>query len=212
MQSLDKIKACYDATAENYAAEFKDELSKKHFDRILLKEFAKINKDKGMFADFGCGPGQTTKFLNDCGITNIVGIDLSGEMIKSANKIFPSIKFETGDFCNLKYDSSFFGSAIAFYAIVNLSYEQVNQAFIEIYRVLKKSSHFLFSFHIGDKVIHQDKFLEKIIDVDFYFFRTEKIMELLSSTGFEIINAVERYPYKDAEYPSKRAYIWVEKK
>lgn len=37
-------------------------------------------------------------------------------------------------------------------------------------------------------------------------------MQLLNETGFEMINALERYPYKDVEYASKRAYIWVEKK
>jgi hypothetical protein len=42
--------------------------------------------------------------------------------------------------------------------------------------------------------------------------KTEKILELLADTGFEIIDAVERYPYKDVEYQSKRGYILTEKK
>lgn len=212
MQPLDKIKACYDVTAENYAEEFIGELSKKHFDRFLLSEFAAVNKGKGTFADLGCGPGQTTKFLFDCGIKDIIGIDLSGEMIKAAHKFFPDIKFETGNFYSLDYPSNYFGAAIAFYAIVNLSYEQVKIAFDEIYRVLKRHGHFLFSFHIGDELIHVEKFLEKDTDIDFYFFQTEKIIDLLDHSGFEIVNAIERYPYKNAEYPSKRAYIWAGKK
>jgi hypothetical protein len=60
-QSPDKIIQCYNDTAHNYAAERIDELSKKHFDRLLLKEFALANKNKGICADFGCGPSQTTK-------------------------------------------------------------------------------------------------------------------------------------------------------
>jgi len=40
-QSQDKIIKCYNNTAADYAADRIDELSKKHFDRLLLKEFAR---------------------------------------------------------------------------------------------------------------------------------------------------------------------------
>jgi len=63
MQSLDKIIKPYNTTAEHYAAAPVHELFKKHFDLLLLKEFALINKNKGRCTDFGCGPGQTTKFF-----------------------------------------------------------------------------------------------------------------------------------------------------
>ena len=43
----DKIKACYDAAANAYAAELFDELSHKPLDRMLLTAFANENKDKG---------------------------------------------------------------------------------------------------------------------------------------------------------------------
>jgi len=46
-------------------------------------------------------------------------------------------------------------------------------------------------------------------NIDFYFFETDKIINLLTETGFEIIDSIERQPYRDAEYPSKRAYIWT---
>ena len=62
MQSQQKIIKCYDDVADDYAVDRIDELSKKHFDRFLLREFASVNKGKGPCADFGCGPGQTTKF------------------------------------------------------------------------------------------------------------------------------------------------------
>jgi len=56
MQSSEKIIKCYNDAATNYAAERIDKLSKKHFDRLLLREFASGNKDNGLCADFGCGP------------------------------------------------------------------------------------------------------------------------------------------------------------
>jgi ubiquinone/menaquinone biosynthesis C-methylase UbiE len=212
MQSKDKIVNCYNRVADNYAAERSDELSKKHFDRLILKEFALVNKNNGPCADFGCGPGQTTKFLFDHGLKNIIGVDISSGMIAAARRLFPEIEFETGDLLNLSYTSNYFGSVLAFYAIVHFNDDQIKIAFSEVNRVMKSGGQFLFSFHVGHETVHFDKANDIDVDIDLYFFQTEKITELLRETGFEIIDAVERYPYQDVEYASKRAYIWAEKK
>lgn len=210
MQPQEKIINCYNKVADDYATERSGELSKKHFDRLLLKEFALVN-NKGLLADFGCGPGQTTKFLYDHGVKNIVGIDLSSAMVDAARKLFPEIRFETGNLLDLAYNSNHFTSAIAFYAIVHFTDDQLKTAFTEVNRVLKKGGQFLFTFHVGDETVHFDKAHDKEIDIDLYFFPTDKILKLLSDTGFGIIDALERYPYKDAEYQTRRAYIWAEK-
>ena len=210
MQQKEKIIECYNKTAGAYTLNFADELSKKPFDRILLEGFAYDNKNKKV-ADFGCGPGQTTKFLKEAGISNITGIDISPGMIKKARTVHPGIKFETGDMLDLKYKGEFFDSAIAFYAIVNFDYKHVRTAFEEINRVLKSGGQFLFSFHVGEKKVHLASFLNENVNIDFYFFNTDKIMDLLKKTGFIIITAAERFPYENIEYPSKRAYILAEK-
>lgn len=207
MQAKEKIIKCYNKTAEKYNLNFADELSKKPFDRLMLEGFAFENKDGKRVADLGCGPGQTTKFLKKAGITNVRGIDISPVMIKKARSVNPGIKFETGDMLALKYKNEFFDSAIAFYAIVNFDYKNVKKAFEEINRVLKQEGQFLFSFHIGEKKVHLDSFLNENVDIDFYFFNTDKIINLLKKAGFKIITAAERYPYENIEYPSKRAYI-----
>ena len=77
MQSQEKIIKCYNEVADDYIVEFGAELSKKPFDRMLMKEFASGNKHNGPFADFGCGPGHITKFLYDNGLKDIAGVDIS---------------------------------------------------------------------------------------------------------------------------------------
>jgi SAM-dependent methyltransferase len=211
MQPKEKIITTYNATAESYAATRIDELSKKHFDRLILKEFARLNKDKGICADFGCGPGQTTKFLFDAGVKNIVGIDISPGMVKVARGIFPYIAFEEGDLLALPYNANHFASAVAFYAIVHFDYDQVGQAFSEVNRVLEKGAHFLFAFHVGQETVHFDKANDIDVDIDLHFLQTERILELLSSNNFKIIDTIERFPYPDVEYATKRAYVWAEK-
>jgi len=211
MNSQEKVLHCYNKVADDYAAERWDELSQKHFDRLLLKEFAAVNKDKGRCADFGCGPGQTTKFLCDNGINDIRGIDLSPAMISAARRLSPQIQFETGDLLNIAYPPGYFGSALAFYAIVHFTNDQIGKCFEEINCVLKTGGDFLLSFHAGDEIVHFDKAHDKEIDIDLCFFKTDVIIALLYGTGFNIIDAIERRPYEDVEYPSRRAYIWARK-
>lgn len=211
MQSKLKVISCYDDVADNYAAKFRDELSKKHFDRLILKAFASANRDKGRWVDFGCGPGQTTNFLYELGINNIIGTDISSGMVNVAKRLFPDLKFETADMLDLQYSDESFSTAVAFYAIVHFEYPQLEQAFREVHRVLTQKGQFLFSFHVGEEVIHHNTFLEKSVDITFYFFQTERILKLLKAIGFKVIDVLERHPYEEVEYPSRRAYVWVEK-
>ncbi|HYK45784.1 MAG TPA: methyltransferase domain-containing protein [Parafilimonas sp.] len=202
---------CYNKTAKNYAEKYLNELSQKHLDQVLLKSFAAENASRGKMIDLGCGPGQTTKFLSDCGVQNIIGTDISPEMINVAISVNPQLSFEIADMLCLKYPDRYFGSAIAFYSIVHFTYEQLPLAFNEIKRVLANNGEFLFCFHIGNELVHLDNFLDKPVNIEFHFFEVNKITTLIKEAGFEIIDTIERQPYPNVEYPSKRAYIWVKK-
>jgi SAM-dependent methyltransferase len=206
-----KVKSGYNSTAEEYAINLFDELSKKPLDRLLLKQFAAENKLKGKMIDLGCGPGQTTKFLAENGVTDILGVDLSPGMISKAKELNPGLRFEAADMLKLDFPDRYFASAIAFYAIVHFNDKQLKTAFAEINRILICGGQFLLSFHIGDETFHRDELFGIPVDIDFCFFRTEKIIELLEEANFRVIDAIERYPYENAEHPSKRAYLWVEK-
>ncbi len=208
MQEQKDIIDCYDKTAENYADKFINELEDKPLDQILLKAFGEKNKDKGTLIDLGCGPGQTTKFLFDSGFQNILGTDLSTEMVKVATRLNPNIKFEQADLLQLQYADNSFGSAIAFYAIVHFDYEQVKRALSEVKRVLSYNGEFLFSFHIGNEVVCLDKFLDKDVSIKFQFFEVDKIKAIIGEVGLDIIDIIKRQPYK-AEHQTERAYIWT---
>lgn len=209
MKDQEHIIGTYNATAENYAATRIHELSSKPLDRLLLREFASLNQSKGKCADFGCGPGHVTEFLHSNGMKDIVGIDISSEMVKTARKYFPGIEFEWGDLLNLSYDDGYFASAISFYSIVNFDRDQLTIAIKEIHRVLKSGAELLLSFHVGEGLVHFDKAGDVDVNVDMYFWTSNAILELLGNHGFETITAFERLPYLAVEYNSKRGYIWA---
>ena len=212
MQQQKDVIDCYDKTANKYSDKFINELQHKHFDSILLWAFALENAGKGSVIDLGCGPGQTTKFLFDSGITDITGVDISHNMIAVAKSNNPALNFEVADMLHLNFPDKYFAAAIAFYSIVHFDPDQIRTAFKEIRRVLKDKGQFLFSFHVGNDIIQLDNFLEEKVNIDFYFFAIDTIKSIVLEAGFEIIDVLERAPYADVEHASQRAYCWVEKK
>src|SRR5580704_8216830 len=75
------IVASYDTVAEQYAADYYDELSRKPFDRELLTKFAGLMPNEGQVADIGCGPGHVARYVADLGV-NAIGVDLSRSMVE----------------------------------------------------------------------------------------------------------------------------------
>jgi trans-aconitate methyltransferase len=91
---LNKVENLYDTIAKEYAEAFADEHEKKPKDQEILDRFSqKIGNSRPVW-DFGCGPGQTTKYLKNYGI-EISGLDLSEKILEQARTIHPEIHFRS---------------------------------------------------------------------------------------------------------------------
>lgn len=211
MKQLEKTKHCYNISALAYAETLLQELDGKSLDRMLLERFAKEHHHKGLVGDLGCGPGQTTRFLQDAGLNNLVGIDLSAEMIKVAQDTHPpSIDFIEGNMLDLDFPNEHFAGLIAFYAIVHFDMEELAVVFQEVKRVLRPQGQFLFSFHVGEQVQNVTDFFSHQVDIDFHYFDVDKVLDLVKKVGLEVLETVIRYPYLEVEYPSQRAYVLLQ--
>ena len=209
-QDLKKVENMYDTVAKEYAETFSGEHGKKPKDQEILRRFSREIGDKESVWDFGCGPGQTTKYLKDLGI-EISGLDLSEKILEQARTTHPEINFRKGNILELEFDDDSIDGVVAFYAIVHFTEEQVEIAFREAFRVLQPGGLFLFTYHIGEETIHIEEFLGKKINIDFMFFTTDFISSCLEKNGFEKIETIEREPYPGAEYESRRAYVFAKK-
>jgi len=209
-QDLDKIERTSDALAEEYAETFSGEHHKKPKDQEILRRFSIEIGDKKPVWDFGCGSGQTSKYLKDLG-TDISGLDLSEKLLEQARTLHPEITFRKGNMLQLEFDDDSIAGVVAFYAIVHFTEEQVEIAFREALRVLQPGGLFLFTYHIGVDTIHIEEFLGKKTDIEFMFFSTAFISSCLKKIGFQEIEIVERDPYPGVEYESRRAYVFAKK-
>jgi ubiquinone/menaquinone biosynthesis C-methylase UbiE len=209
--SLDKVANQYDSVAKEYAEAFYGEHDEKPKDQKILHRFSQKIGDKRPVWDFGCGPGQTTKYLKDLGI-EISGLDLSEKILEQARTIHPGIHFRKGNILELEFEDDSIAGVVAFYAIVHFTEEQVKTAFREVFRVLQTGGIFLLTYHIGGDTIHIEEFLGKKVDIDFMFFTTDFISNCLKNCGFKKLEIVEREPYPEVEYQSRRAYVFATKR
>jgi SAM-dependent methyltransferase len=210
-QTQSGLQNSYDRVAEEYAEQFRDEMDKKPFDRKMLDWLAEKVNRLGVICDMGCGPGQIARYLHSRAV-KACGIDLSPEMVKQAQRLNPDIPFQQGNMLALAdvKDNSYGGIA-AFYSIIHIPRSSVVVALQELKRVLCPKGVLLLAFHIGEEVIHRDEWWGKEVSLDFIFFETEEMKRYLETAGFKLEEVIERDPYPDVEYPSRRAYIFAGK-
>ena len=163
----------------------------------------------GSICDLGCGPGHIARYLRDRG-ADVCGIDLSPEMVRQAALLHSDINFTQGDMLRLnRVSDESFGGIAAFYSVIHIPRPAVVGALAEIRRVLRPNGVLLLTHHIGSEIVHCDEFLGKKVSMDFIFFETEEMKNYLVRSGFMVEEVIERDPYPEVEYQSRRAYIFA---
>lgn len=200
----------YDRVADEYVQRIFNELDHKPFDRQVLEEFASRVRDMGLCCDMGCGPGQIARYLHELGV-NVMGVDLSLEMVIRARRLTPAITFEQGNMLALNVPDAAWAGIAAFYSLIHITRDDMQRALGELKRALQRGGTLLLSFHIGDGALHLDEWWGHTVCVDFHFFQTAEMMTFLKQAGFDIEKSIEREPYPDVEHQSRRAYIFARK-
>jgi len=209
-ESLIELQNSYDEVAEEYVARIFHELAHKPLDRELLDRFAVNVRDLGPVCDLGCGPGHVARYLHDRGV-NIFGIDLSPRMVEQARQLNPGIEFKQGNMLSLDAAAKTWGGIVAFYSLIHIPHEKMILALHELKRVLRPNGLLLLSFHLGQEILHRDELWGKKVSMDFIFFERHELEGYLKSAGLVIEDVIERPPYEDVEYQSRRAYIFARK-
>ncbi|MBM7624637.1 class I SAM-dependent methyltransferase [Sporohalobacter salinus] len=151
MEKVDKnfIKKSFENAINNYSDATKNIGLWKSEEYVINKYF---EKEKSIL-DIGCGTGRTTFELYKKGYTNIIGLDLTPDMIKEANSINEekgtNIEFVVGDATNLDFEENCFDYVLfAFNGIMQIPQRKNRiKALKEIRRILKSEGMFIFTTH-----------------------------------------------------------------
>ena len=151
MQKLSQqfIVTQYRSGIESYS-QFTTEVGIWDSEKYVFEKY--LQKDDSIL-DLGCGTGRTTFALYQLGYTNIIGLDLTPEMIAEANKLNThfktSISFIIGDATDLPFGKCQFDAVIfSFNGIMSIPQSSKRKkAFEEISRVLKRNGKFIFTTH-----------------------------------------------------------------
>jgi len=119
-------------------------------ERSVLRRYLPVD---GRILDLGCGAGRTTFGLRDEGYRDIVGVDLSPEMIRQARRHAKRrrqrIPFRVGDACRLPFPAgSFDGCLFSFNGLMTIPRLSLRIAALrEVRRVLVPGGRFVFTTH-----------------------------------------------------------------
>jgi demethylmenaquinone methyltransferase/2-methoxy-6-polyprenyl-1,4-benzoquinol methylase len=128
------------------------------YDKILYPALHRIRKkmveiikkyNVASVVDLCCGTGNQLKYLNDAGIQNAVGVDLSENMLNQANKYNVNCKLDDATATNFVKDNFDFG--MISFALHEKSLQTAQNIIVEAQRIIKKDGYFAIVDYCFDK-------------------------------------------------------------
>ncbi len=141
----------YDDVADLYSDMFRDVLDETPYDRAMIDVFAELVKESepAKAADLGCGPGHVTGYVHGRGV-DVVGVDLSPDMLAIARREYPDIEFAEGTMTALDLPDAALGGILSRWSIIHTPPERLPEVFAEFHRVLAPGGHLLLGFFAHD--------------------------------------------------------------
>lgn len=180
--------SAYDHIADSYTDAYAEN---DNMDAKYLYEFVFRSRGKTIL-DMGCGTGINAYYLVKKGF-DIIGIDISKNMLGVARKFYPSIRFEEQDILHTSFDGESFDGIVLAYVINHFNQEGLEQLKNEINRILKKNGVLFISAHIGEseKVVPDP--LDASIHIYYNFLSIEVLDALFSDHKREYYSTRQSY-------------------
>jgi SAM-dependent methyltransferase len=205
------VRATYDEVAADYDAAIGGELAGKPLDRAFLDALAEQSRD-GRLVDLGCGPGHVTAYLAERH-RDVLGVDLSPEMVRVARERHPGIAFEVASMLDLSGYAGAWAGVAALYSVIHFSAAQRARAFGQIGVALRPGGRLLVAFHVDSAEVaaggadHLTEWFGHAVTLTGWYLVPEVVAGELEQAGFEVEASTVRLPIPGAEYPSRRAYL-----
>ncbi len=147
---------------------------------------------QGYYLDLGCGSGNYAQALHEKGY-RVCGVDISTEMLEKAKKKYPKIEWVQGDAKKLPFSNPTFDGTIAILSAHHIIY--IEQAFQEVYRVMKPGRFILFTplTEQKKKYLLMKNFPQLLIRSIESMFSLDRLEPALQNAGFKNIQTETYY-------------------
>jgi ubiquinone/menaquinone biosynthesis C-methylase UbiE len=178
---LEAIKT-YNKIAKLYAAYTEHELM-----QYQLSKFASVLPGKKVL-DAGCGAGRDVAYMQEDGL-DVIGIDLSEELLKEAKKRYPKCKFKLMDFRKMSFKDNTFDGIWCMAGLIHTDRKEIPQVLKEFSRVLKKNGVLYIAVveGEGEKVIKKEKYNNE--PRTYVYFKLSEMEKYLTDAGFQIMDS-----------------------
>jgi SAM-dependent methyltransferase len=172
----------------------------------MLAGFAGLLSRDGLIADVGCGTGAASRALADLGL-NVIGIDLSPNMIAEARRLNPGLQFQVGSMTNLDFADGHFDGVCAWYSVIHVPDESLPTVFSEFCRVLRPGGLALVAFQVGDQPRTFKEMFGEQVSLTFYRRQPDTVAVLLDEAGLTPYAGLVREPNDDGFESTPHAYL-----
>lgn len=154
-----------------------------------LKKFATLVKKNGGkdVLELGCGSGVQSKQLSNLGL-DVVGIDISPNMVLEARKRAPKANFLVGDIATVRFSSASFDGIYARASLLHIPKDMIPKVFESINKMLRDGGIFYLAVKEG-KGEGEIEDVRHGVNVKrfFSFFVKEEIEKLMEEASFKIL-------------------------
>ena len=204
---MDKSKqasSVYDKIAEPYAKEFSKPSE-------YIEEFLALLPKNAKILDVGCGVGVDAGFMASKGF-EIIGVDLSKEMLNIARQKFPQIDFKQQDIRELDFPPNSFDGILASCSLIHIPKKDVPSLIKKFKKILKKDGAIYIALQGGKS---EEIFVDEPFKPDEKLFLNiisfDEIKNLLVKNGFSIVKHYEREPKSKEELNYTKLYVIAKK-
>ena len=180
----DTVRESYSARSQEYTDLFGSVSSTHPSDRALVCSWAATLTDP--VVDAGCGPGQWTDFLAECGLA-ASGIDLVPEFVERARLQYPDLSFDIGGFETVDAADESLGGVLSWYSLIHHSPQDIQTPLAEFARVIRPGGGLLVGFFEGASVEAFDHAVTTA-----YRWPVAELGQELVTAGFEVIETHTR--------------------
>lgn len=164
---------------------------------------------QGLVCDLGCGAGQAAHYLRAQGV-QVLGVDLSPEMLVEARRRNPDIEFLQAHMGRLPVPDEVWGGIVALFSLIHIPRGEVLDVLRELSRVLRPGGLLLVSFHVGHGTHHSKSWWGIIpVDLEYTRFGLAEMQDYLKDAGFTLETAIESPPRDSTVCP--KAYVFARK-